>query len=236
MRRTGRHRRPALHGIRLSLHPAHYVRLSSSTRRVDGARHAGTRPLHSCSTPWARARTRCGRRPRRRCPGGDAAAGRAALRALHNSLAPATRRRLALENDDRHYALADSALDSPANRHPPGARRPAPPLSRSGKPAARRCAGAGACHWPPGNLKIHFSSPAPSCSRLYRHGQWRGKCRCPTSTATSSTPSSSSTCCAWRVTVVCALDIMLEAKAMTWQSCAYANLLRYAPDLSPCLR
>jgi len=227
-----------LYGIRLSLHPAHYVRLSSpdpartarATQELDlsaslldamGAGEDAVIVVHVGG------------------PYGDAAAGRERFVRAYNSLAPATRRRLALENDDRHYAVADTlwihrrtgirlALDVLHHRC----------LDPASLPLADALALALAT-WPPGQQpKIHFSSPRTELRRLYRHGQWRVQMPLPNQ--------HSDFINAFEFIDLLRLardrglrpfDIMLEAKAKDLAVLRLRQLVaRYAPDLSPCLR
>jgi UV DNA damage endonuclease len=157
--------------LRLTLHPAHYLQLSSphpaqaarAGQELDAASALldalglGAESVVVIHAGGAY---------------GDTAAGRERCVRLLETLAPATRRRLALENGDRRYSLADAlwihrrtgirlVFDVLHHRC----------LNPDGVPLLHALEQALAT-WPAGEQpKIHFSSPRTELRYLYRQGR-----------------------------------------------------------------
>ncbi len=227
-----------LYDIRLSLHPAHYVRLSSpdparvgrAVQELDlaaalldalGADASAVIVVHVGG------------------PYGDAGASRARFVRAYATLAPATRSRLVLENDDHHFCFEDTlwihrrtgirlALDILHHRC----------LNPTELPLLDALALATGT-WPPGEQpKIHYSSPRTELRRLYRHGQWRVQMPLPNQHSDFINVFEFVDLLRMaRARQLRAFDIMLEAKAKDLALLRLRQLVaRYAPDLIARLR
>ncbi len=157
--------------IRLSMHPAHYIQLSSPD--ADRVARSG-QELDVAATlfdamglgPEAVLIVHVGG------VYGDAAISRERFVRNVEGLPVATRQRLALENDDRHYSVQDTlwihqrtglrlVLDTLHHRC----------LNPAGYTIVEALAAVLAT-WPPGQQpKLHFSSPRTALRELYRQGQ-----------------------------------------------------------------
>ena len=227
-----------LYDIRLSLHPAHYVRLSSPDQervaRAERELCLAAALLDAMGAGQdAVAVVHVGG------PYGDAAAGRERFVRVYETLAPATRRRLALENDDRHYGLEDIlwihrrtgirlALDVLHHR-----------CLNPGAMPLLDALGAALATWPPDvQPKIHYSSPRTELRRLFLQGQWRVQMPLPNQHSDFINVFEFVDLLRMaREAGLRAFDIMVEAKAKDLAVLRLRQLVaRYAPDLAPLLR
>ena len=226
-----------LYDIRLSLHPAQYVRLSSpdpehvahardeldlSAALLDamGADQNAVIVVHVGGAY------------------GDPVAARARFVSAYDSLSATARRRLVLENDDRLFDIQDVywihrrtgvrlALDVLHHRC----------LNPTGLPLCDALALALAT-WPPDQKpKIHFSSPRTELRRICRHGEWQIQMPLPNQHSDFINPFEFVDLLKTaREAGLRPFDVMLEAKAKELALLRLRQLVeRYAPDLAPCL-
>jgi UV DNA damage endonuclease len=224
--------------MRLSLHPGHYVQLSSpDAARVERSQQefeAATTLLDAMGLgPEAVVVIHVGG------VYGDAAASRARFARNFEALSAGARRRLALENDDRRYGLADAlwlhrrtgirlVLDTLHHRcHNP-----------SGHPLIEALAAALAT-WPPDQQpKIHFSSPRTALRALYREGMRRIQMPLPNQHSDFLHPFEFIDLLrAARAAQLRPFDIMLEAKAKDLALLRLREQIgKFAPDLAAVVR
>lgn len=225
------------YGLRLTLHPAHYVQLNShdpaTVRRAIEELGMAARLLDALGLgaeacivvhvggAW-----------------GDTTAGRARFVNTYAALPHAVAARLALEHDHRAYSFADAlwihrrtgirlVLDTLHHRclNPTGL-----PLEEALRLALET--------WPPGEQpKIHFSSPRTELRRLHRNGAWHLQLPLAHQHSDFIHPFEFIEFLAAAVRAgMRPFDIMLEAKAKEYAVLHLRNqVARFAPDLAPLL-
>lgn len=224
-----------LYDIRLSLHPAQYVRLNSpEPDRVARAHQelalaaslldamgAGQNAVIVVHVGGAY---------------GDRGSARGRFVAAYERLDACVRRRMVLENDDHLYDIQDLlwihrrtgirlVLDVLHHRC----------LNPAGVPLAEALALALET-WPAGQQpKIHFSSPRTELRRLYRNGEWRVQMPLPNQHSDFINPFEFIDLMREvREAQLRTFDIMLEAKAKDLALLRLRQLVaRYAPDIAP---
>jgi UV DNA damage endonuclease len=226
-----------LYDIRLSLHPAQYVRLNSpEPYRVKRAQaeleHASNLLDALGADDNAVIVIHVGGGY------GDPLAARERFVVAHDGLPTHVRRRLALENDDRIFSIQDAVwihrrtgirlvLDVLHHRC----------LDPACVPLADALAVALAT-WPPHQKpKIHFSSPRTELRRLFRNGEWRVQMPLPNQHSDFVHPFEFIDLLhSAREERLRPFDIMLEAKAKDLALLRLRQLVdRYAPELTELL-
>jgi UV DNA damage endonuclease len=226
-----------LYNVRLSLHPAQFVRLSSpDPQRVARARdeldHAAALLDAMGTDRDAVIVVHVGGAY------GDPSAARARFVAAYDSLSAPVRRRLALENDDRLFDIQDVhwihrrtgirlALDVLHHRC----------LNPAGIPLADAL-GVALATWPADQKpKIHYSCPRTELRRLYKNGGWQIQMPLPNQHSDFINPFSFIDLLKLsRNAGLRPFDIMLEAKAKDLALLRLRQLVEhYAPDIAHCL-
>lgn len=226
-----------LYDMRLSLHPAQYVRLNSPEPSRALRAH---QELELCASLLDAFGADANAVIVIHVGGayGDPLAARARFVDAFERLPPLVRRRLALENDDRIFSLQDTlwvhrrtgiplVLDILHHRC----------LNPAGVPLCDALVVALAT-WPPHQKpKIHFSSPRTELRRLYRNGEWRVQMPLPNQHSDFLHPFEFIDLLnTAREANLRPFDIMLEAKAKDLALLRLRQLVdRYAPDLAQLL-
>ena len=226
-----------LYDIRLSLHPAQYVRLNSPDEmRVERARQeleCAAALLDALGADQdAVIVIHVGGAY------GDSNAARDRFVSAFDSLSAPTRRRLALENDDRLFDIQDAlwihrrtgmrlVLDVLHHRC----------LNLTGMTGVDALS-LSLATWPPDQKpKIHYSSPRTELRRLHRNGEWRIQMPLPNQHSDFINPFEFIDLLkSVREAGLRPFDIMLEAKAKDLALLRLRQLVdRYAPELTKCL-